>query len=556
MLDPSNWPFLSECLEKEILEPVDVLLAAHLLNSNNAALEPAAAALCHLSVALRSGHLCMEISPIAPSPSLFWESCSSRAAPLIAQGITDLLEHLPRGLVLERGAFYFERFRNAQSLCAQLVQKHEAFRPSETIDEETFKRNLALYPHLLPRQIDAILTALHHTITLITGGPGTGKTHTAGCFIDVLWKSLTPSQKANFKIALAAPTGKAAAHLMQSLIDKLGDERDAITSSTLHTLLGISPSSHEPKLKLTHDLVLVDESSMIDIHLMVCLLKSLKPGSRLILLGDHRQLPPVEPGSPFFDLVRYRSDAADTTLRPAFLTDCMRADLKEIIHFADAVNRGDHQEVIHTLCLQQQPIIGRILPEAHGFRKTISALADDFPPLCCEGEHPDPLALKAFRVLSPLKKGLWGVESLNSALHKELMGRLPQGSTAAIPIILVANDHQLKLYNGEVGFLLRDAAYFYASDKSWRKVPLTLLPRYQYGYCLSVHKSQGSEFDKVSVLLPQGSETLGRAVLYTAVTRARRALEIIYDPATIESTILNEQGRLSHLAACCKSLDG
>jgi len=550
----ANWPIIQQAVEQGILEFIDPIIARRILQKEDAESQSAAVALCHLSLLLRSGHLCMQIKPLHPDPNPFWAEMAAAILPLLEEGIAQLMQDLPQFLVLEGDTLYFQRFWNEESHCVKWVKEHESFRPLDQLSQTKFNERLKLHSNLLPHQSEAIKKALYHTITLITGGPGTGKTHTAGCLLDTLWSSLEPEKKENFKIALAAPTGKAASHLLQSISSKLNGPELCITASTLHSLLNLSPYSRGEELRLSHDLILVDECSMIDISLMVSLLKALKPGARLILLGDHRQLPPVEPGAPFADLIHYRSVQSDVTLKPAFLTECMRADLKEIVQFADKVNSGDVEGVVRMLEDNVRPVQSRLLPPVHQFQKTIDALADMFPPLACFNEYPDMQDLKAFRVLSPLKKGLWGVDSLNQALHKILLGRVPRGQKAAIPILLTSNDHQLKLYNGEVGFLVKDKAFFPTPEKSWRSVPAAILPRYQYGYCLSVHKSQGSEFDKIVVMLPQGAETLGRAVLYTAVTRAKSALEVWYDDKALRETLKQEQPRHSRLADRLASL--
>lgn len=544
-----SWSILQRALEDEVLERIDLCLAQHILKGHSSESLPEAAAICHLSLALRSGHLCVRLdgNGIKPLPQMFWGRYSQEVEGLIEEGVKRMMAAAPPGIATTPEALYFHRYWVEENACAELIRKHEDVKPSVKIDACIFEKRLDEHSKLLPHQKEAVRKALDHTITLITGGPGTGKTYTAGCLIHTLYSSLSVEQRKNFRIALAAPTGKAASHLLQSISSGLALDAALMSSSTLHMLLGISPYTSESKLKLSQDLILVDESSMIDIRLMVALLKALKPGARLILLGDHRQLPPVEPGAPFADMIRYRSSLQDSSLHPARLNVCLRADLREINDLAEAIDQGDERAVFNCLSAGHSSVKGGILPDATHFGDIVESLADMFPPLAILGDYPDPHALKAFRVLSSIKKGLWGVDSLNQALHKALLARVPRGQTPAIPILLTANDHQLKLYNGEVGFLLKDRAFFPIPDGLWREVPAKILPRYQYGYCLSVHKSQGSEFDKVVVMLPNGSETLGRAVLYTAVTRARRGVEIWHEEDALRDTLAAEQPRLSGL---------
>ncbi len=534
-----NWPLLQQALFQGTIEPIDLILAQTILGSNSADLYPAACTLCHLLLATREGHLCIQKfnNSIYPEPT---ELPSS----LILQGFDQLLT-LPSNPYIHfwGHSLYLQCYWHYENSCIKLFQQHESLTPTHHVDEAHFASLLAKNPNLLPEQSDAIWKILHHTITLITGGPGTGKTYTAGCLIKILWNSLQPIQKQNYQIALAAPTGKAASHLLQSISRFIGEDSLPLAATTLHTLLELSPYSKKTP-KLTQDLILVDESSMVDIKLMETLLKALKPGARLILLGDHRQLPPVEPGAPFFDLINFRSQSSKPSQQPAFLKKCLRAELQEIIHFADAINQGDEISILKMLQSSNSPINGKILPPTEQYNSTIEQLAHKFPILT----QPDSSALKSFRILTPLRRGLWGVEHINRHIHSHFLKRVPHGTTPLIPILLVANDHLLKLYNGEMGFLKGNQAYFPTTENAWRTVPAAILPRYQYGYCLSVHKSQGSEFDHITVLLPPGSETLGRAVLYTAVTRARHSVELWYEPSTLTQTIKKEYPRLSNFS--------
>ncbi|MFA6915965.1 MAG: exodeoxyribonuclease V subunit alpha [Parachlamydiales bacterium] len=546
----SHWPILQQSLLQEIIDPIDVILTGHILEGRYAELEEACA-ICHLSLAVRSGHLCVkwEEGKIEPSPELFWDTLAKNIFPYIEKGLKKLIEENANSYLSVYGsALYFQRYVQLEEQCAELFNSHQRFHPTILLNAASFDAYLSHHPALLKEQKDAISKVLHQTISFITGGPGTGKTFTASCLIEAIGKSLPEECRASFEIALAAPTGKAASHLHQKIIAQLPDVNALISSSTIHSLLNISSSTKEFKKKLSHDLVVVDESSMIDLKLMTALLCALKPGARLVLLGDHRQLPPVEPGAPFNDLISARFKSADIALQPGYLKTCMRAELKEIVHFAEEIDRGDLEAVKRSLNTPGSAVQGKLLPEARAFNQTVQYLSGLFPSLLCTTEYPDMQVLKSFRLLTPLRKGVWGVESLNQALHKTLLAQLPVGASPAIPILLTTNDHQLQLYNGDMGFLWKGQGYFAASDGSWRIIPTAILPKYQYGYCLSVHKSQGSEFDRIAVLLPPGTEVLGRSSLYTAVTRAKQSVELWYDPVILEATIRQDKLRISNLS--------
>lgn len=545
-----HWPLLQKCLEAEILDPIDLILAGHILQNPSSENLEEACALCHLSLAVRAGHLCVkgESGVLEPSSEIFWKEFSQEMTPFIVRGLKKLSQDVVNPYVKTfENALYFQRYLEFESECAALFQAHMERFPTVILNAKLFEKYLSDHSALLAEQKEAIRHVLNQTLAFITGGPGTGKTYTACCLIEVLWNSLPPEKRESFEIALAAPTGKAASHLTQNIENRIPLDNMRVTSSTIHSLLSINPSTKEFKKKLPHDLILVDESSMIDIKLMTALLSALKPGARLVLLGDHRQLPPVEPGAPFNEMIQSCLQS-NLPIKPGFLKVCMRAELKEIVHFADEINRGDLEAVFKSLEVPNSPVKGKSLPEATFFGKAVEELAAFFPPLNCMEEYPDIKVLKSFRLLSPLRKGLWGVESMNQALHKALMARLPPEGSPAIPILLSANDHQLQLFNGDMGFLWKDQGYFPSLNGTWRIIPASILPKYQYGYCLSVHKSQGSEFDRVVVLIPPGTEALGRSSLYTAATRAKQSLEVWYDKEAMEAALRQDKLRFSNLS--------
>ena len=330
---------------------------------------------------------------------------------------------------------------------------------------------------LTEEQEAAIQTALMHSISIITGGPGTGKTHLAKVL----------SQTIPGRVVLTAPTGKAAARLQQ-----VGSHA---TSGTLHAILGIR--SRRDFLKegsyLPADLVIVDECSMIDATLFSYLLGSIPQGTRVVLMGDADQLPAVGSGSFFADLV----DILPTTR----LTTCMRSQQKKILELAEAIRSGNADEVV-----------ARLEP--------------------WDGEWKERSC-----ILSCMREGPFGVNTLNQKFKSD-----------PAPIIITRTNYDIGLYNGETGVLMKDHALF----PNNRKIPIEKLPEYEYAYALSVHKSQGSEFDHVVILVPKGSEVFGREVLYTAVTRARHSVTLSGDVDTIRQTVLSSSRKISGLRARLK----
>ncbi len=412
--------------------PVDFYFAKKLAPDGE---EPVTQFLADLLRSAREGHLCVEAGPSLP-------------------------KHLfDKALVEERGRIYLRRNWECEQRFIHHYHRLKGQTPAISLPEFT------LDPSLESEQKLAIHNGAKRSLSLICGGPGTGKTFTAANLIRNVLPYLNP--------VVAAPTGKAAANLRRAL-----DGLCPVT--TLHSLL--------KRGHLEADLVLVDESSMIDAELMATLFASIKEGARLILIGDRDQLPPVETGHFFADLAEDRELVTE-------LGRCLRAELSEIVEMAQAVKAGKAVPI--------EP-----LPD---FRAIAEAV---FERKAC--------------ILTPLRHV---VRYLNSKLLKEDQKR---GGTR-FPIMICVNDRAIDLYNGDVGELEGEFAYF-----GEKKVPAYLLPRYEYAYVISVHKSQGSEYDEVVVLLPEGSEAFGREMLYTAITRAKKRVTI-HSKEEIVTQILNRQ---------------
>ncbi len=451
----------------------------------------------------RAGHLCME-------------SDESLPAGLVTHA--DQLDPLPSTPLVRVGRLlYLQRLWLQETLFIRGLQELLGREPEVECQADGHIDQLLAEGRLQSEQALAIRRALSQSVTCITGGPGTGKTYTAGHLINML--HLYANRP--LKFALAAPTGKAAAALQ----DNLGRLCPGIAPArTLHSLLGIRPyrlsDPLDPPVALEADVILVDESSMIDVVLMTRLVASVRPGTRLILLGDKDQLPPVEAGCLFGDLT-----SGVLGDRVVALGRCMRTDLRQLTEFAAAVNGGQGDRA------------WSLLQEGGGLRHV--ALRD-------WQAH-----VEGTRVLCPLRQGPMGVDRLNQQLRLRFR-------SSEVPIMVTANDPRLELYNGEMGTLVQknpggvlergDYALFQGADGTERRIPALALPRFEQAYCLSVHKSQGSEYDNVLLLLPEGSERFGREVLYTAATRARKRLVVAGDEAVIRDTIANTSQRRSGVA--------
>lgn len=563
-----QWPHLANALAKKGLTHIDVAIAEKLLQTHPEAGEGVAAFLCHLSAAMREGHLCIEVTGhgIKPTPEELWaqEGDSSLSANdfralnhLIIEGAAQLPEALFSGdsppLYRQGDLFYFHRFWHEEKRVINGIKEITKTPPEISFDLTTLSKQLkTITPQLLPEQTAAILAIAKNSLTLVCGGPGTGKTYTAGQLIHLLWQSLNPDQQKKYEIALAAPTGKAAANLQQSLTratQKLANFPE-LQAKTLHSLLGITKSTRkqEATFSLSADLLLIDESSMIDVQMMAQLLAAIKPGARLVLLGDPYQLPPVSTGMIFSDMVQALPSHVVT------LKTCLRTDLSIILDFAQAIQQGDETRALQTLKESSSGI-------RYSTLSTQQSIVEHVVPLfSSEGDEGNQSHLMRFRLLSPLRKGPLGVDALNSAIRSRMLRAASPHKPFIAPIILTSNDRGLELYNGEVGLLVcqrpsahsqqhlseGDYALFQSRDDAPpKRLPALLLPQWEYAYCLSVHKSQGSEFDHVVLLMPEGSEWFGREMLYTAATRARTLFEIWGSDPVIQKTIKRHAARLS-----------
>ena len=575
-----RWPLLYEAVNKKALAFVDYAFAEMLLRNHQQIDEKAAAFLCHLSISARLGHLClkMEQGAISPSPEEMWfansQEVPSDELKRLLQGIDGAVKELPDTILSKvdedsiptTPLCYFEKF--------VYLQKNWLY---ESYFLKHFRRLLSTKPSMMPdlnrvvelteemrlldeindQQRQAIVRSVENSLTLICGGPGSGKTYTAAQFIKVFWQSLSLQQKERYEIAVAAPTGKAASNLYNSLLKAMHGMPllETIQPKTLHSLLGI-----KKKVSLNFlsaDLILVDEASMIDAKLMSQLISSVKAGARLIFLGDHHQLPAVEAGSLFADMISLFRNDVTLAKHWVELTSCHRTEIKDVVTFARMVNEGKAHEAVSFLEKKsEEQNVRRLFFEKGSIHKLRERLINYVCPLfpsplfCSEDPHHILENFNRFRILTPLRKGFLGVEEINRLLFQQACTTVQSNEWIVIPIVISTNDYQMNLFNGEGGLLIQrktpwnqehmnegSYALFPEGGKSFRKIPAILLPKFEYAYCLSVHKSQGSEFDRVLLLLSEGTEIFGREMLYTAVTRAKRAIEIwSTDDTLIETT--------------------
>jgi len=574
-----HWKYLEHFFTHYELSPIDLQVAKTLLKNYTMDFESVAALICHLSNAVRNGHLMIKVENggIFPSIKSIWTKESeisdedlNKIHTLCIAGFQELETNpLFKGLISKQqkgfittslyqfeNMLYFQRYFNSETAVLENLSRLQKSEPSLKCDNERITASIKTLldnKTLLKEQAEAILKASTRSITLICGGPGTGKTYTAGYLLKILTESWPEEVRLNLKIALAAPTGKAASNLQKSLSHLIASHCKA---KTLHQLLRIRSDGkiiNDNPLTLNADIILIDESSMIDVTMMAKLLSSVKTGTRIIFLGDQHQLPSIDAGAMFSDIANLIPEAKAT------LQVCLRAELQEIVDFGKAINEGNSGSVFRIL--QNGNAVKKIAIDPNLEENLFQHFKNRFPLILKDESNPVEIlkSFDQFKMLSPLRSGSFGVDSLNRIFFQGLVKK--SNHSIAIPIMLLRNDSQLELYNGEVGVLVLaprgydetfnakkgDYALFPCKINGFRKLPALTLPQYEYAYCLSVHKSQGSEFNHVLCLLPQGSEHFGREVLYTAVTRARLSLMILGNDAVIDSTIKNKAHRLSGL---------
>ncbi|MHC1742531.1 MAG: exodeoxyribonuclease V subunit alpha [Syntrophobacteraceae bacterium] len=551
-----------------------------------------------VSQATGLGHVCLDLPTAAGVPlPLLPESQRALNSPDLAVWRSRLLSHPAVGrpgesrpLILDaQDRLYLHRYWSYEQSLAVRVQQ-DARCPIEPIDEPTLSAGLArLFGERADGRADwqkiAACAAVLNRFCIITGGPGTGKTTTVAKVLALLIEqpSATP-----LRIALTAPTGKAAARLQESI----GKARESLSCTpalrermpsealTLHRLLGSIPGSpnfrHNADRPLPFDVVVVDEASMVDLALMAKLADALPRGSRLILLGDKNQLASVQAGAVLGDLCGPEStpgfsqtfasriqrltgmdmqDLAGSDAGPP-IRDCI-VELKESHRFGDesgigalasAINNGNGAFALKLLQSGQfTNIHWRELPPTDRLRHDLkSDLLEGFMPYLSRGDlHDMARTFGKFRVLCALRLGPYGAPALNALIEQLLRedGRIDPGTWyTGKPIMITTNDYNLRLYNGDIGIAApedwsapegssvarRDMrAHFVGSDGTARWLPLPRLPAHETAYAMTVHKSQGSEFDLVHVIMPdRDAPVLTRELLYTAVTRAREGVVI------------------------------
>jgi len=524
-----------------------------------------------LSASLAAGHSCLELT--SEEEQLLGESGDGPGGPNAARardGESCLISpDLTTPLVLWHGRLYLQRYyryelRLAERIKAMAqVQYPVDFDARDTATSMSCACQTALdacfgREEEVNWQRQAAEMALKRPLALISGGPGTGKTSTVARILGLLLLTLGP----DLQIALAAPTGKAAMRLRESIArNREGlpfaasiKEKMPTSASTLHRLLGVR--RHSPLFRHNHanplpwDVVVVDEASMVDLAMMSKLVDALKPGARLILLGDKDQLASVESGAILADCIQALPENT-VTLQKSYRFN------QEISAFAQAVNSNDStaawamlsRETQGAVSLLHEPLADFIGSRYARYMQEAAALQGDddirqlFP------------CFNRFRVLCATRRGASGVEIINQQVEQSLAAAgypcRAGGWYPGRPVMILHNDYGLNLFNGDIGICLPDSTapsagdprhgfkvWFEDEDGSLRGYQPYRLPPCETVFAMTIHKSQGSEFGEVLVVLPQAdSPLLTRELIYTAITRAQNRVLIASGQAIFNAAI-------------------
>ncbi len=589
-----------------------------------------------LSFQLGAGHSCVDLESL-PSPLFGLSEKANKveengllsAAPRLpaTDALIDVLSSSPlvcfrssaddaetiAPLCLEGSRLYLYRYWHYENEVAEYLKCLNTVNPLQGSPKGSIKENLHnAMERLFPKDIDnpwprvAASLALKNRLLLISGGPGTGKTTTVTRTLALLLEQAA-LENSQLHIQLAAPTGKAAARLSESIVaaksqlnvestirEKIPDQ-----AKTLHRLLGVIPGSLSFRFnrqnRLHLDLLLVDEASMIDLPMMHALLSALPDHARLILLGDKDQLASVEPGSVLAELCAHGNNTfsrhtgnyiqaladmqpeIDSQLPDSALANSI-CQLQKSYRFheksaigdiARKVNVGDAR-VIDAYWRKELDSTGvSIFPlrEAEATLQGAYQQYANFIQSCQKvNAHVDInaqlSAFSRFQILCATRQGEWSVAEINQWMEDRLhqKGLIDKNDWyIGCPIMITKNSYSHQLYNGDIGICLADPAnqnqkriYFPpvdpVSDPAPRGFLPSRLPPFDKVYAMTIHKSQGSEFDEVSMMYPpQDSPVLTRELLYTGITRAKKSCVIVSDKGILKTSIQRKTKRDSGL---------
>lgn len=543
--------------------------------------------------ALRAGSTCLDLTTTDQSlagvdedavgvPVELWPQSEPWRAAITASPMANVGADAPgdRPLRLVGDLLYLERYWQEETEVADELLRRRAEAPAEVEPE----RLAAAVAELLDADADAdqavaaIMPALS-MVTVIAGGPGTGKTHTLARLLSTLWRTLPRPPL----VALAAPTGKAAVRMQEALAEELvrlpedlAGELGRLRATTIHRLLGWVPESrsrfqHHRANPLPHDVVVVDEASMVNVTLMARLLAALRPQARLVLVGDPNQLAPVEAGPVLADVVAAPATVPAAARAALQLVGAPESDtvvrlrhnyrsVRSIADLATAVLAGDPDETLRLATSGTHGIHFAERAEETELRDVVERTGSAMVAAARAGRVEDALAsLEFHRLLCAHRRGPFGV-SVWSRLVEDWLAASIEGFDPAQswypgrPLLVTANSPDLGLYNGDTGVVARTVGEqlraFFARGRELHSVSPFLLDGVQTIRAMTVHKAQGGQYEHVTVVLPPpDSPLLTQELLYTAITRAKQRVTLIGSVESLRRGVQQRARRASGLQA-------
>ncbi|MCF4010658.1 exodeoxyribonuclease V subunit alpha [Rheinheimera sp. UJ63] len=486
-------------------------------------------------------------------------------------------------ILLQDDRLYLHKYFKAER---DIEVSLKAFVEQKSVSDEAFiLKKISILKNINDAGKRVILNTLRQNLSVITGGPGTGKTTIVVRVLALLIEKYYLQGQSKLNIEILAPTGKAAARVKESIVkqkkewlqDLCGFNKDVVDaipekSQTVQKFLGIHPTTRKSRFKRGQkanvDIVIVDEASMLDVILMKELLAAIRPTTRLILLGDPYQLASVEAGNVLAQIAASAALTEQAWLGQACikLTESYRFPIDSGIgKLAEATNEGKVAEVLdilHDDAFGDVSIgfIDEALAQSIAGYQNYKSVVSSFNETCHHSVADVFTAFEKWQVFSPFRKGKLGVEGINLAIEEALSLGPVDTWYVGKPIIITANDHALKLYNGDIGICLDKEGKkvcFPATEpeksgsQNYRFINTRNLPDHELVFAMTVHKSQGSEYERCMLVVPEPTDNqrslLTREILYTAITRAKKAFMLFATQSEIKQMVLNKTERMSGL---------
>lgn len=594
---------LKEKKEIKLFDKLDIKIASILEKKNNLLLLIFAL----LSAKTRNGHVCLDIKKINTNHyfknkeininpkirKLFQIKYKDKINILKKSNAVCNSKKLKKPLVLSKNKLYFQKMWIDEKIVANFFKQNSSCK----INKKKLKKilnEIFQFSKNKNWQIIATIIAIINKITIISGGPGTGKT----TIITYILYTLIKLNKKKIKIIIGAPTGKSAEKITQSLnkeIKKLKlNKKIPQRAQTIHQILKFQPNQgnffHNKKNPLIVDILILDEASMIGLSMMAKIIESINNHTKVILLGDKNQLPSIEPGFIFnnlcyFSKFKYSSKTAkkiqDIT---GYKIKNNKSNIKnkiqdnicilkknyrfkpksEIGLLSHAINKCNINKIKKILNKKNKNISFNNICNLDEYKNLVYKISKKYKKYFNEIKKKKNKRkildyFNKYRVLVATKKKYFGTTQINKKIedilyHKKYIKKINKSceNYEGRPIIITENNYTLSIFNGETGIILKEKnnfkAFFYKTNKSIKKIKVSCLPKHETAYSITVHKSQGSEFDHICLILPPIFDiNIKKELIYTAITRAKKKITIYANLDIFIKTIMNKTQRCSGL---------